>query len=77
MDEIEPEATNVIAAWRWAVANRRTDLIERSRTGTFTFLVFRGRFLEADELAETALGFIDPAEAPETVSGLMYIWYWP
>lgn|GEM_PF-6142929 len=76
VEEIAREATNVVAAWRWAVQDRRTDLIERARMAIFTFLVFRGRFLEAGELAEQALAALGPTGEPEIVSGLLVHHTW-
>jgi len=70
VEDIEANSTNVIAAWRWAAANRRVDLIETARRGLFTYLVFRSRVIEAHSLAEAGLAVIDESESPEAAAAL-------
>ncbi len=72
---VEADVSEVIAAWRWAIANNRVDLIEKSKRPLFSYLMFRGLFVVADELAEAALEILGDA-FPETRSGLLVLHAW-
>ncbi|MGE0601458.1 MAG: winged helix-turn-helix domain-containing protein [Dehalococcoidia bacterium] len=72
---VEAEAAQVIAAWRWAIEHKRVDLIEKSRRSFFSYLMYRGMFKLADELAEAAIAILGD-EHPETHSGLLVTHSW-
>ncbi|MGE3076580.1 MAG: winged helix-turn-helix domain-containing protein [Dehalococcoidia bacterium] len=72
---LEAEVAEVVAAWRWAVEHSRIDLIEKSRRSLFSYLMFRGMFKMADDLAEAALAIVGD-EHPETRSALLVMHAW-
>lgn len=51
---IKQEIENVRTAWRWAVAQARTDEIERGLSGLSHFYTLAGPFQEAEKLFEMA-----------------------
>jgi predicted ATPase/DNA-binding winged helix-turn-helix (wHTH) protein len=59
--EMEAEFTNAAAAWRWAAANDRVDLLDAAMYPLFCHLTFRARFFEADELAAVAIRTVEEA----------------
>ena len=72
---VEAEVSEAIAAWRWSMANRRIDLLEKSRRPLFSYLIYRGRFLDSVELAEAALEVVGD-DFPATRSGLLILYAW-
>ncbi len=58
---IDAEFANVLAAWRWACANGRIDLIDEARYPLFAYLTFRGRFFEAHEIGGMAIQALEAA----------------
>lgn len=68
--------TNVFEAWRWACRNGRADLMGAMRRGMFSFLTFRGRFLEADDLARAGLESAAAAADPALHAGLLVSHFW-
>ena len=63
-DAIDAEFPNVLAAWRWACAEQRIDLLDEARYPLFAYLTFRGRFFEANEIAQTAIAALESAGEP-------------
>ena len=61
MDEIQVELENVVAAWRWAVANDRDDLLIPAVAGLTSFRFVRGWNALIDDLFSEALAMA-PAE---------------
>jgi DNA-binding winged helix-turn-helix (wHTH) protein/tetratricopeptide (TPR) repeat protein len=75
---IDAEFPNVLAAWRWACAERRVDLLDAARYPLFAYLTFRSRFFEANEMAQLAIAALEAAEEPgqPVLAGLLthYVW---
>lgn len=56
LEELEPDFPNLQAAWHWAAAAGRTDLIESALFMTSRFLLLRGRTSELGRLLRLADG---------------------
>ena len=69
LDEIGQEIDNVRAAWRWAVADRKQEQIEKSLESLYRFYEMRSWFLEGEEAlgqaARALEGGIDAGDEPE------------
>jgi tetratricopeptide (TPR) repeat protein len=67
LSELEEDQENVRAAWRWASASGRVDLIDRSLDGIFRLHDMRNTFEEGCETlapaANLGAGLADPADA--------------
>ncbi len=70
--EIDREITNIVAAWRWAVAHRRADLIGRAGPSLAAFVQFRSRQNEGAGWFGEAIEAIEQSHEPawRTLSGL-------
>lgn len=75
---IDAEFPNVFAAWRWACAERRIDLVDQARYPLFVFLTFRGRFFDAYEVGRMAIAALEAAgeEGKPVLASLLthYVW---
>lgn len=60
-DAIDAEFPNILAAWRWACAERHLDLLDEARYPLFAYLTFRSRFFEASEIAQAAIAALEAA----------------
>ncbi|MGH2625214.1 MAG: hypothetical protein ACRDHY_01015, partial [Anaerolineales bacterium] len=76
--EIDAEFSNVAAAWRWAVANGRFDLVDPATYPLFCYLTFRARFFEADDLASVAINAVEQAgdAQADLLGGLLMHHFW-
>jgi predicted ATPase/DNA-binding winged helix-turn-helix (wHTH) protein len=59
--EVHADFRNIEAAWRWAAAQRRFDLIHQAIGALFIYTQYRSRYLESEELGRVALAALESA----------------
>lgn len=70
LDALGADFANVSAAWRWAAANRRVDLLVAARRGLVAYLM-RGHYAEGEVLARLGAEVARQSEEPAVLAALL------
>ena len=69
-ETLDVEAGNLLAAWRWAVHSEQASLLQAGLRGLACYLIFRGRFLDAEGLLAPAVQVAEASGDPELISAV-------